>query len=140
MIINAMRNIIIDIRAMSLFKILKEQKIEGAPGNPRSVGQEILNHIPSIILIYLEHELVEKVELAGPGYINLYLSKENISNEVNQILKDGKLTFPTTHKKTVVIDYSSPNIAKDMHVGHLRSTIIGDAMAKILEFCGHEVQ
>ena len=82
--------------------------------------------------------MVEKVEMAGPGFINMYLKKEWVAENVKKILTRGCLP-PPTERKRVIVDYSSPNIAKDMHVGHLRSTIIGDCLSRILEFCGHEV-
>lgn len=86
----------------------------------------------------VESEFVEKTELAGPGFINLYLKKSWVAQHILNILNHGFVP-PPTERKRVIIDYSSPNIAKDMHVGHLRSTIIGDSLARILEFCGHEV-
>lgn len=82
--------------------------------------------------------MVGKVELAGPGFINLYLKKEWVADNVMKVLKRGCIP-PPAEKKRIIVDYSSPNIAKDMHVGHLRSTIIGDCLSRILEFCGHEV-
>lgn len=118
--------------AMSLFKILKSNKIADAPNQPRLVGEKIMNSFPS-------HPLYEKLELAGPGYINLYLSKKWVSDEIMRILNFG-VEPPAVEKKKVIVDYSSPNVAKEMHVGHLRSTIIGDTIGRILEFAGHEVE
>ena len=92
----------------------------------------------AIVCDRVESEFVEKTELAGPGFINLYLKKTWVAQHILNILNHGFVP-PPTERKRVVIDYSSPNIAKDMHVGHLRSTIIGDSLARILEFCGHEV-
>lgn len=118
--------------AMSLFKTLKANKIADSPNQPRAVGERIMNNFPS-------HPLYEKLELAGPGYINLYLSKKWVADEVMRILNFG-VEPPAAEKLKVIIDYSSPNVAKEMHVGHLRSTIIGDTIARILEFAGHEVE
>ena len=82
--------------------------------------------------------MISKLEVAGPGFINLYLSKNWVADNVMKIIENGCIP-PPTERKRIIIDYSSPNIAKDMHVGHLRSTIIGDCLSRILEFCGHEV-
>ena len=92
---------------------------------------------------------VAKIEMAGPGFINFYLSDEYFASEVGEILKKGenygskKASFWAKlfdkNKQTVIVEYSSPNIAKPFTVGHLRSTIIGDAVANILEFNGKNV-
>jgi arginyl-tRNA synthetase len=84
--------------------------------------------------------LAEKVEIAGPGFINIHLNNQWLAQQAENTLASDQLgieKIPTP--QTVVIDYSSPNLAKEMHVGHLRSTIIGDAMARVLEFIGHTV-
>ena len=81
-------------------------------------------------------------EIAGPGFINLKFKKEYLSSAVTAMAKDakGRLGIPkTSRKQKIVVDFSSPNIAKEMHVGHLRSTIIGDTLSNVLEFAGHEV-
>lgn len=118
--------------AMGLFKIMKQNKIEGAPTKPLEVGEKIVKSFP-------KNDLYSKLEIAGMGYINLYLSKEWISKEISLILNNG-VKPSGVEKKKIIIDYSSPNVAKEMHVGHLRSTIIGDTLARILEFSGHEVE
>lgn len=82
--------------------------------------------------------MVGKVEINGPGFINVYLNRSWVSQSVHSIIDMGCIP-PPAEKKRIIVDYSSPNIAKDMHVGHLRSTIIGDCLSRILEFCGHEV-
>ena len=82
----------------------------------------------------------ERVEIAGPGFINLTLRVEFIERETATLARDARFGVPTAERpERVVIDYSAPNVAKEMHVGHLRSTIIGDALARMLEFAGHEV-
>lgn len=88
----------------------------------------------------LDQEIFSKVEIAGPGFINLTLKNEFLSKEVDALLRDEHLLVPWPKKKqTIVVDFSSPNIAKEMHVGHLRSTIIGDCIARLFEFLGHKV-
>jgi arginyl-tRNA synthetase len=91
-------------------------------------------------------ELCLEPVIAGPGFINLTLRPERLTAEVAQRLADPRLGVPTAAEDAggqspapVIVDFSSPNIAKEMHVGHLRSTIIGDCLARVLEFRGHPV-
>ena len=85
-------------------------------------------------------DLIDAVEVAGPGFINLTLRPEYLATEVEATAADERLSVPpAAAPETVVVDYSGPNVAKEMHVGHLRSTVIGDALARILEFLGHHV-
>lgn len=85
-------------------------------------------------------DVCERVEIAGPGFINLTLRREFLEHILTSAAADERLGVPlAAHQERVVIDYSAPNVAKEMHVGHLRSTIIGDALARLLEFAGHDV-
>jgi arginyl-tRNA synthetase len=85
-------------------------------------------------------DVCERVEIAGPGFINLTLKTAFLEQALAAVGRDDRLGVPVApRKERVVIDYSAPNVAKEMHVGHLRSTIIGDALARLLEFAGHEV-
>jgi len=85
-------------------------------------------------------DVCERVEIAGPGFINLTLKAAFVEGSVAALARDDRLGVPAAAvKDRVVIDYSAPNVAKEMHVGHLRSTIIGDALARLLELAGHEV-
>jgi arginyl-tRNA synthetase len=84
--------------------------------------------------------VAERVEIAGPGFINLSLTAEFLEAGLAAIARDERLGVPlAAARDRVIVDYSAPNVAKEMHVGHLRSTIIGDALARVLEFVGHEV-
>ncbi|SDG44441.1 arginyl-tRNA synthetase [Lentzea fradiae] len=101
--------------------------------NPREVAGLIVEHLDAA-------DAVEQPEIAGPGFINLRLRREWLEAETAKLLGDDRLGVPATPApRRVAIDYSSPNVAKEMHVGHLRSTIIGDALRRLLSFAGHEV-
>ncbi len=111
--------------AMSLAKVL------GKP--PRDVAQLLIDLLP-------RGDLLEPPEIAGPGFINLRLRSDWLARQVQTMAGDERLGVePVAAPRTVVIDYSSPNVAKPMHVGHLRSTIIGDALARLFRFLGHKV-
>ncbi|MFZ7143297.1 arginine--tRNA ligase [Avibacterium gallinarum] len=100
--------------------------------NPREFAQKVLEHLDL-------SPIADKIEIAGPGFINIFLSPTWLADNVQTALKDDHLGIHTDKKETIVADYSSPNVAKEMHVGHLRSTIIGDAVVRTLEFLGHNV-
>ena len=87
-------------------------------------------------------DLAERLEVAGPGFINIRLRSDWLAAELTRRIDDERLGVPELteeRQQTVVVDYSAPNLAKEMHVGHLRSTIIGDALARVLAFLGHHV-
>jgi arginyl-tRNA synthetase len=99
--------------------------------NPRKIAEKIINNIK-------ENEIIEKIEIAGPGFINIFLKTEYLANELKKI--GEKFDFDFLDKDgDVVIDYSSPNIAKRMHIGHLRSTVIGDSIKRIYKFLGYNI-
>ncbi|HVL92872.1 MAG TPA: arginine--tRNA ligase [Acidimicrobiales bacterium] len=100
--------------------------------NPREVAQAIVEHLAV-------DDLCRDVAVAGPGFVNLTLRPEVLAALVTQLDGPRLGVAPATRSHTVVVDYSGPNVAKEMHVGHLRSTIIGDAVVRVLEFLGHEV-
>src|SRR5207244_38748 len=84
--------------------------------------------------------VLEAPEIAGPGFINLRLQTEWLARQVQRVARDERLGVESAQPaQTLVIDYSSPNVAKPLHVGHLRSTIIGDALARLFRFLGHTV-
>jgi arginyl-tRNA synthetase len=111
--------------AMSLAKVLKR--------SPRDVAQEIVGRLDL-------GDWLQAPEIAGPGFINLRLRDDWLAKQLAAAAADERLGVGQAHPaRTYVIDYSSPNVAKPMHVGHLRSTIIGDALARLLRFLGHKV-
>jgi arginyl-tRNA synthetase len=86
-------------------------------------------------------DIAEKVEVAGAGFLNIFLRREWVETQLGGMAGDERLSVPAPETpQTVVVDYSGPNLAKEMHVGHLRSTIIGDALARTLFFCEHNVK
>lgn len=99
---------------------------------PRQLAEQVLTHLDL-------NGIASKIEIAGPGFINIFLDPAFLAQHVQQALASDRLGVTQPTKQTVVVDYSAPNVAKEMHVGHLRSTIIGDAAVRTLEFLGHKV-
>ncbi|XBC38926.1 MAG: arginine--tRNA ligase [Buchnera aphidicola (Melaphis rhois)] len=93
-------------------------------------------NIVSEIRIY---EMYHTIQVSKPGFINIFLNEKWIEKKLEKKMKSIRLNVKLVEPQNIVIDYSSPNMAKEMHVGHLRSTIIGDATARIMEFLGHNV-
>ena len=101
--------------------------------NPRDIATEVVTHIAT-------DGILASVEVAGPGFINIWLDTDWIAAHVLQLVGDRRLGVEVTSRPAkVVVDYSSPNMAKQMHVGHLRSSIIGDTLANLFTFLGDEV-
>ena len=100
---------------------------------PRDLAELLIKALP-------EDPQVSQVDIAGPGFLNFFQNHAALAQRLDAALADAHmgvaLQQPT---QRVVVDLSSPNLAKEMHVGHLRSTIIGDAVARVLEFLGHDV-
>lgn len=105
---------------------------KAAGKNPREIAQLLIDNLPA-------SAHVEKVEIAGPGFINFFIDDNALANQLMTALSSDTLGIELPTPQTVVVDYSSPNLAKEMHVGHLRSTIIGDSVVRALEFMGHKV-
>lgn len=100
--------------------------------NPREFAQKVLDNLNL-------DGVADKLEIAGPGFINIFLNSAWLASNVQQALNDEHLGIERNQNQTVVVDYSSPNVAKEMHVGHLRSTIIGDGVVRALAFLGNKV-
>ena len=116
-----------DIQANAALAIAKRV---GMP--PREVAARIVEHLDV-------GDVCSEVEISGPGFVNLTLSDGWVSAEVAVVAADDRLGVPVQSPQTIPIDYSAPNVAKEMHVGHLRTTIVGDSLARTLEHLGHHV-
>ncbi|MBB2893981.1 arginine--tRNA ligase [Flexivirga oryzae] len=100
---------------------------------PREIAQAIADRIAP------DDGLIASVEVAGPGFLNLTLRTDWIAAAANHQLADERVGIPTPEHQIVVVDYSSPNAAKEMHVGHLRTTVVGDSLVRTMEALGHDV-
>lgn len=99
---------------------------------PRELAQQMVDQVQL-------DDLCETIEVAGPGFINLKLRTDWLQHQARQIVSDERLGVQHVEPKKIVIDYSSPNVAKPMHVGHLRSSVIGNCLERVLRFLGHEL-
>jgi arginyl-tRNA synthetase len=101
--------------------------------NPRVLAQRLCD-------LWVPCDLSDAPTIAGPGFLNFSLTTASLARQTAQLLKDERLgVSPAATSKRIVIDFGSPNVAKPMHVGHIRSTVLGDALARIASFLGHEV-
>ncbi|WP_283150680.1 arginine--tRNA ligase [Silvimonas soli] len=116
-----------DYQINGVMAVAKAQK-----ANPRELATRVLEHLDL-------RGIASKLDIAGPGFINVTLADEFLAQRVIAGQQDLRLGAGVAHAATVVVDLSSPNLAKEMHVGHLRSTIIGDALARVFEFMGNKV-
>ena len=118
-----------DYQANGVMGLAKELKT-----NPRKLAEDVVKNLDL-------SDICEPPEVAGPGFINLRLKPEFLADGLLEINRHfANLGIDKSDKpKTIVVDFSSPNIAKQMHVGHLRSTIIGDCICRMLECLGHNV-
>lgn len=117
-----------DYQTTSLMTFAKERKM-----NPRQLATDVLQHLDVA-------EWCDKVEIAGAGFLNFRVKSSAVADELQAALRSDSLFFgKTASPRTIVIDFSSPNVAKPMHVGHIRSTILGDSLARVLRLLGHRV-
>jgi arginyl-tRNA synthetase len=117
-----------DYQCNALMSLAKERK-----QNPRQLAQEVVGKLQV-------GDLTEPVEIAGPGFLNFRAKREALGGLLQEAVEGKHLFYETAARaKTVVVDFSSPNVAKAMHVGHIRSTILGDAISRVLRLLGHRV-
>jgi arginyl-tRNA synthetase len=117
-----------------------DYQANGAMGAAKRMGTNPRELAGRIVAALELQGVAERVEVAGPGFINIHLAREFLEARIAAVGTDPRFGIaPLDHPQTVVVDYSAPNLAKEMHVGHLRSTIIGDAVVRALEFRGDRV-
>ena len=116
-----------DLQANAALAISKQV---GMP--PREVAARIVEHLEV-------EDVCSAVEISGPGFVNLRLADGWVAAEVAAVAADHRLGVPVQQRQNIPVDYSAPNVAKEMHVGHLRTTIVGDSLARTLEHLGHHV-
>lgn len=104
--------------------------------NPREIAEQVIAAIDTNID---SEGLIESAQLAGPGFINITVCAEALARRLQLLAPDSRCGVPQSQQQTIVVDYSAPNVAKEMHVGHLRSTIIGDACVRLMQWLGHRV-
>ena len=110
--------------------VMSVAKTLGMP--PRQVAEKVIANLDLT-------GIASKVEIAGPGFINIFLDPAFLAKNVDEAVASDRVGVCVSKPQTIVVDYSAPNVAKEMHVGHIRSTIIGDAAVRTLEFLGHKV-
>ena len=121
-----------DFQCNDVLPLSVEFKKAGKNLKPRDIAETVINNVP-------KNQVIQDMEIAGPGYININIRAETISGFVKQTVLEQQAKPPILDSLRVVVDFSSPNIAKEMHVGHLRSTIIGESICRLLEWVGHDV-
>ncbi len=119
---------------------IKDQRSENRFQNPRQLAEALVVELKKEIQSSHLQSLISDIQVAGPGFINFFVSKDFYVAEMGELIqKEGKVTRKKNAGKKVIVEFSSPNIAKPFTIGHLRSTIIGDAVANVLDATGYQV-
>ncbi|KAL5968638.1 Arginine--tRNA ligase cytoplasmic [Taenia solium] len=121
-----------DYQCNNGLSLARKFSADGTKISPVEVAKKICEHL-------VKGPLIEKVDIAGPGFINIFISRCFVEEEVTKLVRLGFSLPPPQRRLKCIVDMSSPNIAKEMHVGHLRSTIIGESISRLLKFMGHDV-
>ncbi|WP_343128342.1 arginine--tRNA ligase [Buchnera aphidicola (Takecallis taiwana)] len=124
---------------ISLKSKMAHYQINGMMNIAKILNHDIKNLSNKIIFFIKKNTIYQDIQYSHPGFINIFLKQEWLSEKLEDIIYSQNMGLLKEKKKNIVIDYSSPNMAKEMHVGHLRSTILGDVMARVLEILGHNV-
>lgn len=119
---------IADYQTASPFAVSKLFKLD-----PQSAANTIIQGFP-------ETNIIKELSFSKPGFINIVLQREWISEQIFMLSKEGDITLNSSNKKEVLIDFASPNMCKELHVGHLRSVVLGESLSRILTFLGHNVE
>ncbi|WP_343183275.1 arginine--tRNA ligase [Buchnera aphidicola (Neophyllaphis podocarpi)] len=120
-------------------KNIGHYQINGIIKIAKNIGKNPIHFAEKIISNMNIQNISDKIIIQKPGFINIFIKKSFLIQEIKKSIKSFRMNIKETkNKKKIILDYSSPNIAKEMHVGHLRSTIIGDAMFRIIKFIGHK--
>jgi arginyl-tRNA synthetase len=118
-----------------------DYQVDGALALARQLGQDPLDLANAVVARVELGDLISSAEVSGPGYINVRLTTSTVEHRLAVVNADERLGVPVVEvPETVLVDYSHPNVAKQMHAGHLRSTVIGDAVARLLTWLGHDVR
>ena len=118
---------------LTKYKYRQMLKTKGQSVPPRDIASRLVSQLRN------HEKIIANCEVAGPGFVNITLQPSFVAELVSDLVLNGVRPPPLLKRLRTVVDFSSPNIAKEMHVGHLRSTIIGETICRLLEFAGHDV-
>lgn len=118
---------------------LAQFQCNGALGAAKEAGRNPRELAEAVLEAITDRSPFEELSIAGPGFINIDLTDKYLASQVRSVQADDRHGVPTTERKSVIVDYGGPNVAKELHVGHLRPAIIGESVKRIFRFAGHDV-